>query len=77
MTKIEWAEIFSDNLREIMSEKGYNQEQLAEDSGISQSTISEYLNKKYIPSATAILNIAYALDCDIVDLVDFGDTVDC
>ena len=75
MDKLEWIDIFGDNLREIMFERRYSQERLAKETGISQSTISDYLNKKYVPSATAILNIAYVLDCPMEELVDFGDIV--
>ena len=76
MNKIEWCDIFSDNLRELMSEHGYNQAQLSEETGITQSTISGYLNKKIIPSATAVVNIAYVLDCAVEELIDFGDTIE-
>lgn len=76
MSKIEWMEIFSGNLRELMKEQEYTQRELSENSGIPESSICRYLKAERIPSATVILNLSYALDCDVVDLIDFGDTID-
>lgn len=76
MTEQEWLNIFSDNLREIMNERGYNQKDLAEDSGMSDMAISHYIRKERIPGIRAIINIAYTLDCDINELIDFGDRIE-
>lgn len=76
MTELEWMEIFSGNLRGLMKEQEYTQEELSENSGIPQSSISRYLKAERIPNAKAILNLSYALDCDVVDLIDFGDTIE-
>jgi transcriptional regulator with XRE-family HTH domain len=75
MTQKEWLNIFSDNLIDLMQEKGINQSQLAEDSGLSASRISEYVNKKATPTLFAAINIAYALDMDVSELVDFDERV--
>ena len=39
-------------------------------------SISSYINKKSLPGIKAIVNIAFALDVDVSELVDFGDTID-
>ena len=75
MSEIEWMEIFSNNLTEIMRETGYSQEQLARETGISQATISRYINRQQIPSVKSIINIVYALNCDLRELIDFGDII--
>lgn len=76
MSEMEWISIFGDNLIDIMDEKGYTQEQLANETGLTQSTISKYINKKQMPSIKAVVNLAYALDCTTDDLIEFGDIIE-
>ena len=76
MSEMEWISIFGDNLIDIMDEKGYTQEQLANETGLTQSTISKYINKKQMPSIKAIVNLAYALDCTTDELIEFGDIIE-
>lgn len=76
MTQSEWKHIFGDNLLSILQEKGMTQLQLSRDSGVSTAMISEYINKRSIPGLVAIINIAYALDMRIDDLVDFDEPID-
>lgn len=76
MTQIEWKEIFGSNLSEILEEKGMSQSQLAKDAGLSKSRINDYINGHATPTIFAIINIAYALDMDINDLVDFDERID-
>lgn len=76
MTELEWLDIFSDNLRDLMSERGYSQRQLADATGLSDTAISYYIHKQKVPGIRAIVNIAYELDCDVSDLIDFGDRIE-
>lgn len=75
MTETEWLDIFTSNLIEMMHEKGYTQRDLADATGLSEGTISNYINKRQIPGVRAIVNISYELDCDVSDLIDFGDRI--
>lgn len=75
MTQTEWKEIFSDNLVSLLEERKMTQAQLARDSGVSTAMISDYVNKRSIPGLMAIVNIAYALDLSIDELVDFGEQI--
>lgn len=76
MTQEEWKTIFSDNLVSILNEKGMTQRQLAMDSGVSQAMISEYIHKIRMPGLTAAINMAYALDMEVGELVDFGEPIE-
>lgn len=76
MTETEWLDIFSNNLLELMRERGYSQGDLADDTGLSKMAISYYINKQRIPGIRAIINIAYILDCDVSELIDFGDRIE-
>lgn len=75
MTEQEWREQFAENLKERLEEYGYSQRDLADIVGISESAISRYLYGQQVPKATVILNIAYALDCSVDELIDFDDRV--
>lgn len=72
MDEREWLDIFSNNLREVMREKGYTQRDLSYATGLSEATISAYLNNRKLPGIKAIINIAYELNLTVDDLVDFG-----
>ena len=76
MSEVEWMDDFGTNLLCIMHEFRINQKDLAEMSGLSEATISRYTNKTKMPSVRAILKLSYALDVDIEDLIDFGDTIE-
>ena len=76
MSELEWLEIFGGNLKEIIEESGYPQIEVADETGLSQTTISRYINGKQMPSVKAIVNLAYILNCDIRELMDFGDMID-
>lgn len=71
----EWLDIFGDNLRSMMDEYRYSQKELAEVTGLSQSTICKYINKQQMPTIKAIINLSYELGCDLYDLIDFGSKI--
>lgn len=75
MTELEWLDIFGDNLAEMLQDANMSQRDLADEAGLAESTISYYIHKEKIPGLKAIINIAYALDCSIDELIDFGDRI--
>lgn len=79
MTEIEWLESFRFNLSSLLHEANMTQRELADVTGINESTISRYLSSDpyrwLMPSAKTVLNMAYALDCEVSDLIDFGERV--
>ena len=76
MTIKEWSDCFSENLLELMEDRKMSQYELSQDSGVSVGSISAYINKKALPGIKAILNLAFSLDVDVSELIDFGDTID-
>ena len=76
MTLKEWIENFGDNLSELMDDRKMTQYELAQESGVSVGSINAYIHKQSPPGIKAIINIAYALDVDMDDLIDFGDTIE-
>lgn len=76
MRQAEWKRIFSANLIDILKEKGMTQRQLARDSGVSIGMISDYINGQRVPGIIPVINMAYALDMDVGELVDFDERVE-
>lgn len=76
MSEQEWMNIFGDNLAKMISKAGYSQEEFAKEAGLSQSTVSKYINKQQLPGIKAIVKIAYVLDCDVTELADFEDIIE-
>ena len=76
MTECEWIEIFSNNLTEIIAESGYSQNEVSKMTGIPQPVLSRYVNGRVIPSVVNIIKLSYALNCDVRELIDFGDIVE-
>ena len=75
MSEQEWLDIFGDNLRDMLDRARMTQRELADATGLSDTAISYYINKLKLPGIRAIINIAYALDCDVAELIDFGDRI--
>lgn len=75
MSEVEWLDEFGDNLIGLMNRARMSQRSLANATGLSEGTISKYINGQQMPGIKAVINIAYALDCSIDDLVDFCDRI--
>lgn len=75
MSEVEWMDIFGDNLRDILKEQNMSRRELAKVLGISEATVSRYINKKQMPTMEVIVNMAYELSISIDELIDFGDRV--
>ena len=76
MSEVEFIDIFGDNLRSLMEERGYSQRELAKESMINHATISRYLYKERMPTAKSLVNLAFTLECDLDELVPTYDYVD-
>lgn len=76
MTQSEWRSIFADNLITIMREQDMTQSRLAKDAGLSVSRINDYIYKRATPTIFAIINLAYALNVEVNELVDFDDRIE-
>lgn len=66
-----WKYEFGDRLTQLMYAKGFTQKELSEYTGISQSTISGYINNTIAPSAYNINKIARVLGFSSSELMDF------
>lgn len=72
MSEWEWLDLFGDNLKYLLHKYGWTQAELADATGLSEPTISSYINKTRMPGVKAVINIAYVLDIPFEELIDFG-----
>ena len=75
MTKKKWMKIFASRVNSRMNLLCINQKELAEDTGISRTTIHRYLNGKQMPKIDAIINISKVLEYHVSELVDVGEMI--
>ena len=75
MSEQEWLDIFGDNLRDILKEYGYTQKDLADSIGVSEMTISRYINKQRIPTVPILINMSLELGIDLDEFAIFGERI--
>lgn len=77
MTQMEFMQIIGNNIKSELEDSWMTQKELAEATGVSESTISRYIKAEMMPSLVNITNIAVALCCTVDDIISFdGDTID-
>ena len=76
MTEIEWLEMFGQRLKEKLKKADMTQQELANATGLSKSSISRYISGTRMPTARAIINICWELEIDTGDLIDFGELIE-
>lgn len=67
VTEEEFRREFGIRLRSVMWRKGLTQEELSERSGVSRTSISNYMRGKNIPSLYTMRKLAKAMGCSIED----------
>lgn len=76
MTRDEWRIIFGNNLSDVLEEVGISQNQLAKECGVSAGSISDYVNGWSTPNIPTLINMIYAMDISVDELVDVDERID-
>ncbi|MDD7339380.1 MAG: helix-turn-helix transcriptional regulator [Eubacteriales bacterium] len=63
--------VLKNNLKEVRKEKGYSQQQLADEVGVSRNTISSIETGQFCPTAKLALILCIALEKKFEDLFYF------
>ena len=63
--------VLKNHLKEVRKEKGYSQQQLADDVGVSRNTISSIETGQFCPTAKLALILCIALEKKFEDLFYF------
>ena len=64
--------VLKNHLKEVRKEKGYSQQQLADEVGVSRNTISSIETGQFNPTAKLALILCIALEKKFEDLFYFG-----
>ena len=75
MNELELMREFGRRLKYELDQRWMSQKELSLETGLSTSTISYYINGERMPTLKNVLNIAYAIDCSIEDLVVTGEHI--
>ena len=76
MGEQEWLDIFGDNLRDILEEQWTSRSEIADAIGVSEATISRYINKTQMPSIRSLINMSCQLSIPLDELIDFDCMID-
>lgn len=76
MTEKEWSIIFSKNLLCLLNESRLSQKDLSYLTGISEASISGYINGRVRPGVKAIINISNVFGISIEELIYYGEMID-
>lgn len=76
MTEIEFMRNFGNNLKNALEDSWMTQKELSEEIGLSEPTISGYINGTRMPSLKTVINISVVLDYDLTELVDTYETIE-
>lgn len=63
--------VLKNNLKEVRKEKGYSQQQLSDEVGVSRNTISSIETGQFCPTAKLALILCIALEKKFEDLFYF------
>ncbi|EKB57914.1 helix-turn-helix transcriptional regulator [Falseniella ignava] len=63
--------VLKNNLKDVRKEKGYSQQQLADEVGVSRNTISSIETGQFSPTAKLALILCIALEMKFEDLFYF------
>lgn len=75
MSEVEWMDIFGHNLVSLLDYTYMTQRDLADASGLSESSVTFYIKKKFMPNLKSLINMAHVLDIDIDEFINFDDYI--
>lgn len=75
ITEQEWLDHFANVVRAAMERRGLTNKTLSEKSRLSEAAISRYVNARQMPNLRAVINLAYALQLSVDDLMDAGGRI--
>lgn len=69
MTEAEWRQEFTKKLQRKMDREGMDQRRLAQKTGLSEATISNYISGQRTPKIYPLVQIAKALKASLYELI--------
>ena len=75
MIESEWMDMFAEELIAALQDRNMTQRELADAAGLAESCISDYVHRRKMPGVRAVINISYALDMEVGELIDFAQMI--
>lgn len=75
MSEMEWLKIFGKNLEYLLHQNRMSQNELAQRTGLTQASISRYIQALQMPGPRALVNIAIVLGLTVDELINFDDMI--
>lgn len=72
MQKDEYAKAFGEYLKSLLEEKGMTQAELARRTGMTEASVSRYINGKRIPKIAQAYEMAQVIGIDMNTLIFMG-----
>lgn len=76
ITESQWIELFREEVKYQMKQKNMSQRELADRSRLAESTVCDVIYGRRIPNTRTVVNVAYALEMDVGQLIDFGHLIE-
>lgn len=76
MTVEKWQQEFASRLRNKMDQRGWSIHRTAKESGLSITTISNYVNALVVPRCTELMKLANTFSVKPSYFIDFGEPVE-
>lgn len=71
MNSNDYSAMFSKRIKAVLEERNMSQKELAEKTGLTEASVSRYVNGTRAPKAPVIVEMAKALNVDVGYLLDF------
>ena len=75
INELQWMQQIAEEIKIHMKRRKFTQRDLADKSGLSEVSISRYLNCERLMSLKSAMNIAYALDVEVDALINFEERI--
>ena len=75
MSELELIDIFGDNLKSLMDDRGISQNELARRMRVDKTTVSRYMNKQMLPTVKKLINMCVVLKCSADDLLPMYESI--
>ena len=76
MTEQEWRDRFGAALANMINARGCTRREFAEEMGMSEKVIDNYIHGRRSPKGPVLVNLAKALGYSVEKLMDFGEKIE-
>lgn len=75
-TIMDFIRDYAFELERLMRRNGYNKHALAKEIGVQPTVLTRHIRGEVLPDMVTLVNLSFALNCDIEDIVMTEDEID-